>query len=197
MQRSPRLLDDEGLRLAELLGELDEEKLEILVEKLSVIINGIQRVNTHKPQSPADRRYFTLSESSAGGEPLEIPSWVLSEGTRRMTAILALLLHKNPPPLLCMEEVENGLDPWTLRFLLDELAGAINRGTTQVILTTHSPYLLDMLEPENIILCDRKDYGVEFYAADRLPDTSTLRLKMGLGQLYKDQYLYRREDQKE
>lgn len=196
-KRSPRLLDEEGIRLAELLGELDEERLEILVEKLSSIIDGINNIETHKPQSPADRRFFTLSEARAGEEPYQVPAWVLSEGTRRMTAILALLLHDNPPPLLCIEEVENGLDPWTLEYLLQELSGAINRGTTQVILTTHSPYLLDMLGMDNVILCDRKEYGVEFYFGDRLPDTATLQLKMGLGALYTNRFLYQRENQGE
>ncbi|NJL56138.1 ATP-binding protein, partial [bacterium] len=151
LKHSPRLLDDEGTRLAALLGELDEESLEILVEKLSFIIQGANSLVPHEPAGPADRRYFTFSETINGEESmLEIPAWVLSEGTRRVTAILAVLLHDQPPPLLCIEEIENGLDPWTIKYVLEELTGAVERGT-QVILTTHSPYLLNLFPPDNIL----------------------------------------------
>jgi predicted ATPase len=187
---TPRLLDEEGRQLAYLLGQLDEETLRILIGKLSLIIEEAHQLDSHSPVGPADRRYFTFVESRGGEErPLQIPAWMLSEGTRRITAILAVLLQDDPPPMLCIEEVENGLDPWTLKFLLEELAGAIERGT-QVMLTTHSPYLLDMLPQESIILCDRRPYGVEFFAADKLPEMEVLQMKMGLGALYTNRYLY-------
>ena len=103
---SPRLLDDEGLGVAYLLTQLDEETLDILVKKLSHIIASASNLESHIPAGPADRRFFTFVEKRSGEEkPLQVPAWVLSEGTRRMTAILALLLHDNPPELLCIEEV--------------------------------------------------------------------------------------------
>lgn len=190
LKRSPRVLDDDGARLAALLAELDDELIAILVEKLTFILQGASQLQSHKPSSPADRRYITLSERRPGDEtPIEIPAWVISEGTRRMTAILATLLHPMPPPLLCVEEVENGLDPWTLKYLLEELSGGVDRGA-QVLVTTHSPYLLDMLAPENIVLCDRKEYGVEFFAGERLPEADALQSVLGLGSLYTSRFLY-------
>lgn len=192
---SPRLLDEAGQGLSELIGQLDDEKKALLVQKLTYIIQGASGIDNHTPQVPSDRRFFSLIESVAGGEPIEIPSWVLSEGTRRITAILALLLHPTPPRLLCIEEVENGLDPWTLGFLLEELTKAVRQGM-QIILTTHSPYLLDLgyFPLESIILAERLDYGVEFYAGDRLPDLGVLQHKMGLGSLYTKGRLYRRAE---
>jgi predicted ATPase len=188
---SPRLLDEEGLGLAELLGQLDEETLAILVEKLSFIIQGASNLQAHKPESPADRRYFTFVESQSGAKTIQqIPAWVLSEGTRRVTAILAVLLHDDPPPLLCIEEVENGLDPWTLSYLIDELASATIRGT-QIILTTHSPYLLNMVPLENIILCDRQANSAVFSVGSALEGLDAISDRMGLGDLYANRYLHR------
>jgi predicted ATPase len=188
---SPQLLDEEGLGLAALLGQLDEETLKILVEKLSFIIQGASSLEAHKPEIPSDRRYFTFFESQAGEGVLQtIPVWVLSEGTRRVTAILAVLLHDNPPPLLCIEEVENGLDPWTLTYLLDELTSAVMRGT-QVILTSHSPYLLNMVPLENIILCERREHGAIFSAASELEGLDAILHRMGPGDLYINRYLHR------
>ncbi|RCJ29561.1 hypothetical protein A6769_35510 [Nostoc punctiforme NIES-2108] len=190
MKHSPRLLDDEGYRLAALLGELDQETIEILIEKLSFIIEGANNLEAHHPGSPADRRYFTFIEASSDGEILlQIPAWVLSEGTRRVTAILAILLHDNPPPLLCIEEIENGLDPWTIKYILDELTSAVERGT-QVILTSHSPYLLNLFPSENIIFCDRQLDQVIFTSADKLPGLELVETRMGTGDLYASRYFH-------
>jgi predicted ATPase len=190
MKYSPRLLDDEGSRLASLLGTLDEETLEILVEKLAFIIKGANSLESHRPSGPADRRYFTFVESLGSRKaPLKVPAWLLSEGTRRVTAILAVLLHDKPPPLLCIEEIENGLDPWTIKYVLDELTGAVERGT-QVIITTHSPYLLNLFPPDNILFCDRTPQGVTFTPVNQLPDLEVIQTRMGVGDLYANRYFH-------
>ena len=187
---SPRLLDDEGYNLAHLLGQLDAETLEILIEKLSYVIQGASGIDSHKPTSPADRRYFTFLEKGiSDDQPMQVPAWVLSEGTRRVTAILAVLLHDSPPKLLCIEEIENGLDPWTLGFILEELRQAINRGM-QVLLTSHSPYMLNMVAKDNIVLCNRNNKQIEFLTADRLPALDELQTMLGIGSLYANKALY-------
>lgn len=193
---SPRLLDDEGQQLACLLNELDGETLEILVDKLNYLIQGTQSIENHEPAGPGDRRYLTFVEARSGEEKqLQVPAWVLSEGIRRVTAILTVLYHDNSPKLLCIEEIENGLDPWTLGFVLEELRQAVERGT-QVILTSHSPYMLNMVAKENIILCERKPYGIEFYPPEKLPDFDHLQTMLGVGSLYVNKALYpKREDE--
>lgn len=191
MKPSPRLLDEEGARLAHLLSTFDEELLAILVEKLANILQRADRLETHQPNGPADRRFFSLAEQRGpDAPPLHVPAWTLSEGTRRITAILATLLADNPPPLLCIEEVENGLDPWTTKYLLDELAGAVVRGT-QVLLTSHSPYLLNMLPLQTIMFCYRQSHTVEFAAGDHLPDLDVIQQRMGPGDLYANRYFHR------
>lgn len=93
----PRLLDEEGSGLAELLSQLDDQTMHVLVEKLSLIFQGVSGVQVHEPQSPAERRFFACIESQSGEEALRsIPAWVLSQGIRRVTALLAVLLHTNP-----------------------------------------------------------------------------------------------------
>jgi len=57
--------------------------------------------------------------------------------------------------LLVIEEIENGLDPRTLQLVVEEIRGAISAGTTQVIATTHSPYLLDLLDLSHLVLTER------------------------------------------
>ena len=85
----------------------------------------------------------------------KIPGWLFSTGTLRILALLALLRSPEPPPLIVVEEIENGLDPRTIQLVLEEIRMAVQAGDTQVILTTHSPYLLDMLHLRHLVLCER------------------------------------------
>jgi predicted ATPase len=96
--------------------------------------------------------YLKLKE-----ENFEVPGWLLSTGTLRIVALLACLRHPMPPPVLVVEEIENGLDPRTLHLLVEEIRAAITAGTTQVIVTTHSPYLLDLLDLSHIVVVEREE----------------------------------------
>ncbi len=96
-----------------------------------------------------------------GRKQFPIRAWMLSEGTRRITAILALLVRDPPPSLLCIEEIENGLDPWTVKAMLRRLQSAADRGT-QTILTTHSPWVLDYVPLDSIIQVRRVDGNSQY-----------------------------------
>jgi predicted ATPase len=58
-----------------------------------------------------------------------------------------------------VEEIENGLDPRTIHLLVDEIHYFVESGRGQVLFTTHSPYLLDLLPLSQIIVCDRDESG--------------------------------------
>ena len=112
---------------------------------------------------------FTVAErmkSRGAMATYEIPSWLLSEGTRRLTAIFALLVHPRRPSLLVIEEIENGLDPWTLAIVFQHLRAASQSGV-QVVLTTHSPYLLDHVEPDDVLVVERVAGHTRFRRAKR------------------------------
>jgi len=61
-----------------------------------------------------------------------------------------------------IEEVENGLDPRTVGLVVDLMRAAAQSGRTQIIATTHSPYLLDMLDLDDVLLCERGEKGPAF-----------------------------------
>jgi predicted ATPase len=84
---------------------------------------------------------------------------MLSTGTLRLLALLALLRHPNPPPLIVVEEIENGLDPRSIHLIIEEIRNAVLDGSTQVIVTTHSPYLLDLLTLDHLVLVERDAKG--------------------------------------
>ncbi|OPZ45339.1 MAG: hypothetical protein BWY92_01992 [Firmicutes bacterium ADurb.BinA052] len=90
---------------------------------------------------------------------MALPGWVLSGGTLRLLALLAALRTPAGPSVLFIEELENGLDPRAIGFVVEEIRSAVTAGDRQVILTTHSPYLLDKLSLEHIVTVERPDGG--------------------------------------
>ena len=84
---------------------------------------------------------------------------MLSSGTLRVLALLAILRHPMTPPLVVVEEIENGLDPRSIHLLVEEIRTAVLAGITQVVITTHSPYLLDLLKLDQLVLVARNEKG--------------------------------------
>ncbi len=77
----------------------------------------------------------------------------MSDGTMRLAAILTLLYEPNATGLLGMEEPDNELHPLLLYRLAEELGKASE--TRQLLVTTHSPMLLDALDPAQVWLLHR------------------------------------------
>ena len=88
-----------------------------------------------------------------------VPATRLSDGTIRFVAILAALLSRSPPPLLCIEEPELGLHPDALAVIGSLLVEASRR--TQLIVTTHSDALVSALtaDAEAVMTCEKRGSG--------------------------------------
>jgi predicted ATPase len=90
----------------------------------------------------------------------EFPAPVLSDGTLRFAAIVAAFFQPDMPALLTVEEIENGVHASRLRLLVELLRNRTRDGTTQVIVTTHSPIVLAWLdkdEYDNTFFCKRDE----------------------------------------
>ncbi|WP_169811576.1 AAA family ATPase [Nocardia shimofusensis] len=77
----------------------------------------------------------------------------MSDGTVQMLALFVALFDRRLPVLI-VEEPENALHPWILRHFLDLCREQFEK---QIVLTTHSPVLLDAMSPEYIRLLWSKD----------------------------------------
>lgn len=88
-----------------------------------------------------------------------VPASRLSDGTLHYLCLLTILLHPEPPPLICLEEPELGLHPDIIPKVADLLLDAAQR--TQLIVTTHSETLVSRLSevPECVVVCERDDRG--------------------------------------
>lgn len=149
----PTQLAKDGSNIAEYLmsiRKLDQSAFDGIVETLQYILPYARDLQPTLTSELERMVYLQMTESE-----FKVPGWLLSTGTLRIVALLALLRHPTPPLLIVIEEVENGLDPRTIHLLVDEIRNVVESGRTQVILTTHSSYLLDLLDLSHIVLVDR------------------------------------------
>jgi predicted ATPase len=85
----------------------------------------------------------------------------MSDGTLKIFAYLLLLEDPTPPPFLCIEEPENGLYHKLLESLAREFRehATGRKGGSQVFITTHQPYFVDALEPEEVWILEKGPDG--------------------------------------
>lgn len=89
-----------------------------------------------------------------------IPAGQMSDGILLVLAYLTLFHLPEPPRFLLVEEPENGIHPGRLKDVLNILREIVTRQShTQVILTTHSPYVVDLFQPEEVTLCYKGSDG--------------------------------------
>jgi predicted ATPase len=102
-----------------------------------------------------------------------VPASQASDGTLIVLAYLSILYLPKPPRVLLLEEPENGIHPKRLRDILEILHNLVHEQLhTQVILTTHSPYALDLFKPEEVTLCTKLETGE--IKTTRLSDSPTV-----------------------
>jgi predicted ATPase len=126
--------------------------------------------------------------ASDGPEPVTIPASLASSGALILTAYLALAYSKTPD-LLFIEEPENGLHPSRLQMVVDVLrkmtTGEIGGRKRQVVITTHSPLLLNYVKPEEVrVFVQDPGSGTSVKAMKDIPDIDRLMKEFALGELW-------------
>jgi predicted ATPase len=109
-----------------------------------------------------------------------------SFGTIRALGLLALLYDPDPPLLTCVEEVDHGLHPYVFDRLTDRLREASAR--TQLIIATHSPALVNRLDPTELIVCERDpatgSSKIPAITRDEAEHVAASTDQLGLGELW-------------
>ncbi|EXI78173.1 MAG: cytochrome c biogenesis protein CcmA [Candidatus Accumulibacter appositus] len=107
----------------------------------------------------------------------------LSDGTLRFIALATLFLQPDSirPSLILVDEPELGLHPYAITLLASLVKQAAV--TTQVILSTQSPLLLDHFQPEDVLVADRVGGGTRFTRLESARLASWLE-DYSLGQLW-------------
>lgn len=183
-------LENDGSNIAEYLLDIrrrDQDAFDGIIETLQYVLPYASDLQPTLTSELERAVYLRMSEAD-----YKIPGWLLSSGTLRILALLALFRHPEPPPLIVVEEIENGLDPRTIHLIVEELRNLIETGLTQVIITTHSPYLLDLLALSQIVLVERVDGQPTFFRPSDQQSLEEWAKDFGPGRLYTMNKLSRR-----
>ena len=123
-------------RLGSILGRIAEK------------IPGVEEINTTKT---ADGRLLLRFNDKGFKDPFY--SQQMSDGT--------LKEDPSPPPFLCIEEPENGLYHKLLESLAQEFRrhATGKKGGSQVFITTHQPYFVDAMAPEEVWVLEKLEDG--------------------------------------
>jgi predicted ATPase len=143
---------DNLANVIEYLGEVHPDRLERIFQVLRQRVPRIERVLAEP--MPDGRLLLAIKDA-----PFDNPilARFASDGTLKMLAYLVLLYDPSPPPFIGIEEPENFLHPRLLHELAEECRIAAERG--QLLVTTHSPFFLNALRPEEVRVLYRDDKG--------------------------------------
>ncbi|MEG4404715.1 AAA family ATPase [Microcoleus sp. MON2_D5] len=132
------------------------KKFQSILQKISSKIPGVENISTAKS---LDGRLLLQFNDRGFQEPFYAQQ--MSDGTLKVFAYLLLLEDPSPPPFLCIEEPENGLYHKLLETLAREFRdhATARKSGSQVFVTTHQPYFVDALNPEEVWVLEKGEDG--------------------------------------
>lgn len=154
MSEPAPILAADGSNLSAVLFWLMTEHREAWEElelRLRTAVPGFQALGVKPRGGPGT----VLGVWREDGVPGELTLADLSDGTLLLLCWAALCLSPTPPPLVCIDEPEIGLHPRVLPVLASLLRTLSTR--TQVLVATHSPYLVSQFDLEQIAVMKKED----------------------------------------
>lgn len=143
---------DNLANVIQFLAERHGTQLERIFEVLRRRVPRIERVLA---ETMLDGRLLLQIKDAPFNQP--VLARFASDGTLKLLAYLVLLYDPAPPPFVGIEEPENFLHPRLLPELAEECRAATER--TQLMVTTHSPFFLNALRPEEVRVLWRNEQG--------------------------------------
>ncbi|HLL88996.1 MAG TPA: ATP-binding protein [Tepidisphaeraceae bacterium] len=182
-------MDPSGFGLALVLDDIlgyDRDRFAALEQKFRRIfpqIRSIKLLRERGYRAPVDPAQPVPLLEAAEGKGLYfefassgriLPASQVSDGVLLILAYITVLYLPEPPRLLLVEEPENGIHPKRIDDVLTLLRELVaEQGRTQVVMTTHSPYVVDLFKPEEVTLCRRGEDGAT--TTHRLSNSKAVR----------------------
>lgn len=176
-------LNKDGSNLAEYVLSVRDASPDVfqgIIETIQYILPYASDIQPTITQELENRVYMQLSE-----QDFKLPGWLLSTGTLKVLALLSVFRNPNPAPLIAIEEIENGLDPRTINLIINEIREFVKDKKSQVIITTHSPYLLDLLHLSQVVFVERKSGNVVFNRPYDFKELRTWSKQYTPGEMYR------------
>lgn len=159
-----------------------------ILQRIATRIPGITSIDTHVTE---DNRVLLRFNETGFQDPFFARQ--MSDGTLKLFAYLLLLEDPDPPPFIGIEEPENGLYHKLLETLAREFRthATGRRNAPQLFVTTHQPYFVDALDPQEVWILEKGPDG--FSAIRRVSELEVVKNLVAeglpLGGLWYSDYL--------
>lgn len=157
------------------IGDEQIRRVNEVLRKLSPHVKGVGA--KRHPASNGKELHFVLQSGDV------IPASQMSDGIVLAAALVVISLGSGNRRLL-IEEPENGLHPRQLKVVADAIRSIASTQGAQVVLTTHSPLLLNHFAAEEVLLVIRDQAGVRVQRMSEARGLDDLASEMGLGELW-------------
>jgi predicted ATPase len=133
------------------VADLPEDRRLDWVSHVAQALPDLREITTI--ERPEDRHRYLVLKYKTG---LEAPSWLVSDGTLRLLALTLLAYLPKLEGIYLVEEPENGIHPRAVEIALQSLASVYD---AQVLMATHSPVVLSLARPEQLLCFARTPEG--------------------------------------
>ncbi|MBA3045576.1 MAG: AAA family ATPase [Candidatus Thermoplasmatota archaeon] len=158
-----------GDNLPNVIQYLKEQHLKQLNKIMNLLVQKVPRLEKVDAEMLRDGRLLLQIKDIPFDNP--ILARFTSDGTLKLLAYLTLLNDPRPPQVIGIEEPENQIHPKLLLDLVEECKKAT--ATSQLFVTTHSPYFVNGLKPKELWVLYRNEKG--FTTAKRAFDMDGIK----------------------
>ncbi len=150
---APRTFQADGSNLPVIvkLLQTDAQRFSWWTNHLQTILEDLEAVDV--TERPEDRSFYLVLTYRNG---VAVPAWLLSDGTLRLLALTLLAYLPNQHQVFIIEEPENGIHPKAIEAVFNALRSVYDG---QVFLATHSPLVLALARPEDLLVFGKTPSG--------------------------------------
>jgi AAA15 family ATPase/GTPase len=154
-------LPSDGDGLPSILAGLqleEHDKFSNIVSQIKSVVPSVINIRIRQTQIEKDRIGHELLFDLKGAQ--SVPASAVSEGTLLALGVITALSTSNSPQVVLIDDIERGLHPRALKNYIDQIRFLQKKDPElQIIATSHSPYLLDYLQAEEILLTSLDENG--------------------------------------
>ncbi len=166
-------LSETGKMMPAVLKLQTEDSIKRIQRALSHIAAHIEHIDVQ--DSIKENAYVEFTESNL---KRKVASFDSSDGTLHALAIILAMEIQPEGTTMLIEEPEQNLHPWAIRFIIDFARDVIAAHKIQVILSTHSEHVLNCVNPEEVLIVTRTPQdGTKAKTIEEISPGATLEMK--------------------
>ncbi len=159
------------------LSEQSPERFQNWISHLQTALPDIESIRTIENDDDKTR-YLVIRYRNQ----LEVPSWLISDGTLRLLALTIPAYLPDFEGIYLIEEPENGIHPRAVQTLFQSLSSVYE---AQILLATHSPIVLGIADVRSILCFAKTTLGAtDIVRGNEHPRLIDWRHETSLGELF-------------